>query len=278
MEKNQFILEMNPYRKIYGDLRIPENPSRQPLIVFCHGFKGFKDWGGWHYALDRFCMADNFVISVNFSHNGTGADLMNFTELDMFAENTIGKEIEDLKFLLGEIENNPIFSSNKWEPRIGIIGHSRGGGTVILASSGDDRINAVVTWAGMASWDRYLEQKESWKKAGYIEFENARTKQMMRMNYSFIEDIENNLANRDIQAAERKLNIPHLIIHGDGDEAVPLSSAELLFSSSNKERTQFEIIRGGSHTFGTAHPFNGTTPYFDEVINKTISWFGSNLK
>ncbi len=278
MEKQSFILEITPYRKIHGDLRIPEDPTGKPLVIFCHGFKGFKDWGGWNYALDRFCLEDYFVISINFSHNGIGDDLQNFTELEKFADNTIGKEIEDLKFLLDEIENNSIFSLIRWKPQIGVIGHSRGGGTVILTSAADERINAVVTWAGMASWDRYLEMKDSWKESGFIEFENARTKQIMRMNYSFIEDIDNNITQRDISDAVRKLEIPQLIIHGDQDEAVPLSAAELLYNSSNKDRSRLEIVRGGSHTFGTAHPFNGSTPYFDEVIRKTVTWLDSYLK
>ncbi len=277
MTKKQFILEMYTGRNIYGDLRLPDARRSNSLLIFCHGFKGFKDWGGWQYAFDKFSTAGYSVISFNFSHNGIGQDLQNFTELDLFAENTIGKEIEDLKFVLDRIEHDPAFYEIDWKPDIGLIGHSRGAPTVILSANGDDRINALATWSGLAGWDRYFSMKPEWQKNGFIEQLNARTNQMMRMNYGFLEDLEKNIVGRNVLAAESGLKIPHLILHGSKDEAVSPDDAEKLFNNSNKETSRLDTISGGTHTFGQVHPYTGSNPYFEEVIGKTIAWFDENL-
>ncbi|RZK32728.1 MAG: dienelactone hydrolase, partial [Hymenobacter sp.] len=48
----------------------PAVAAAKPVIVFVHGFKGFKDWG--HFPLlARFFAEQGFVfIKLNLSHNG----------------------------------------------------------------------------------------------------------------------------------------------------------------------------------------------------------------
>lgn len=277
MQKREFILKKNIEYPIYGDLRIPESSGEKPLAVFCHGFKGFKNWGGWQYAMDNICDAGFSVIALNFSHNGIGADLENFTELEKFAENTIGKELEDLNNLFSEIKSGEEFPELEWNGKAGLIGHSRGGGTAILFASRNPAINSLVTLASIGSFDHYLVRAEEWRANGYIEFENARTNQMMRMNVGFLEDLEHFREERDIMSAESKLNVPHLIIHGEKDEAVPVDHARKLIEKAQNRESKLEIIPGGMHTFGQTHPFRRNSSRFDSVIQKTIEWFQTYL-
>ncbi len=277
MQKRQFEISVEPGRIIRGDFRVPDYPENKPLIIFCHGFKGFKDWGGWQYAMDKFCGNGFFVIAMNFSLNGIGPDLQNFTELDRFSVNTIGRELEDIKCLVDSVEQGGTFPELEHNPKIGLIGHSRGGGTSILLASQNRNIDALITWACVANFDNYLAKKDEWHNKGYIEFENTRTQQIMRMKLDFLYDLEANPEKRNILLAEQNLNIPHLIIHGDADEAVPPDQARALLDSADKTRTTLEIISGASHTFGTAHPFNGSTQAFDNVIDKTTRWFSTFL-
>ncbi|KPK90647.1 hypothetical protein AMJ80_08145 [bacterium SM23_31] len=268
---------MNANRQLYGDFRVPEQPEGKPLIIFCHGFKGFKDWGGWQYAMDKFCMSGFFVIALNFSYNGIGPDLQNFTDLKKFVGNTIGRELKDLEILLKSLKKGEEFPEISRQSRIGLIGHSRGGGTVILFASQNDNIDCIVTWASISSFNNYLSRRAEWRKKGYIEFENKRTKQMMRMNIGFLNDLERNPAKRDILKAESRLGLPHLIIHGYNDESVPYQEAQDLFDVSSKSITRLEIIHGGTHTFGITHPFTGSNPVFDSVTDKTAKWFRKYL-
>ena len=276
MFRRPFILEKSG-RTIRGDLRIPEYPAGKPLLLFCHGFKGFKDWGGWQHALDRLCANGFHVISMNFSHNGIGPDMQNFTELDKFAVNTIGMEIGDIDCVFEELREGSAFPEFEDIPKTGLIGHSRGGGTVILHNAQKRDADALVTWASVANFENYLRQRDDWRRNGFIEQENKRTGQIMRMNVDFLNDLEAHPVERDILRAESTLGIPHLILHGDADEAVPIEQARQLYEASDKSRTQLEIIIGAGHTFGTVHPFTGTTPEFETLVTKTIEWFRKHL-
>ena len=263
----------------YSVLRnIGENVQKLPLLIFAHGFKGFKDWGGFPY----FCqsLADNgfVVLSFNFSHSGVDiSSPMDFTMLDFFAENTHSIELHDINIVIRSIV--PLAEKfNIDTERIGLIGHSRGGGLSILAAAMNKQIKALVTLASIAKFDRYTnEQKKRWREKGYIEIPNTRTNQMMRMNIGLLNDIEENSEKLDILSAASKLNIPYLIIHGKEDLAVKYTDAESIYSASNPALTELHIIENTGHTFGIEHPFKGSTKAFDEVINLTSGFFKKNL-
>ena len=75
--------------------------NKAPLIIFAHGFKGFKDWGGFPYLCAKLAGDGFAVLSFNFSHNGVNnSSPMDFTELDKFAENTHSIELNDIKTVI----------------------------------------------------------------------------------------------------------------------------------------------------------------------------------
>ena len=51
------------------DLEIP-NMFNGEIVIFIHGFMGFKDWGAWHLMAKVFAKAGFFFVKFNFSHNG----------------------------------------------------------------------------------------------------------------------------------------------------------------------------------------------------------------
>jgi uncharacterized protein len=255
-----------------------ETQAGLPLVIFAHGFKGFKDWGGFPYMMNKFADAGFFAVSFNFSFNGTSAATpMDFSRLDLFAQNTHSIELDDLGTVIDHFFANASgYGIDK--NRIALIGHSRGGAAVILKAASDKRVKALVTLASVANVNRFTpEQKKKWREKGFIEIPNMRTNQMMRMNVSFLDDIESNTEKLDIKKAVSKLNIPYLIIHGKEDLAVKVSDAEALYSSADKNRTELVIIDGTGHTFGVEHPFKGTTRAFDEVIKNSISFLKDRL-
>lgn len=260
------------------DLYRKSNSEFLQLIIFSHGFKGFKDWGGFPYMMNELANAGFAAASFNFTHNGVSEEQpMEFTELDKFAENTFSKEVDEL----GSVIN--YFYSNSDElkidkNRIALMGHSRGGGATIIDAANDERVKCIVTLSSISAYDRYTErQKELWKKNGFIEIENTRTKQMMRMNYSLIEDLEQNKERLDILSAMKRLNKPCLLIHGKEDLAVKAEEAKKLFEASNKLPIELHIIERTGHTFGISHPFAGTTDAFEKVIESSVSFLKKNL-
>lgn len=273
-KSNSEIIDSSLFIDISGN-----NDNKVPLILFVHGFKGFKDWGGFPYLCKKLAENGFAVLSFNFSHNGVDkSSPMDFTRLDLFAENTHTIELSDLITVIDfipEIAKEFPIDLNK----IGLIGHSRGGGISIIAAADNSRIKSLVTLASIAKFDRYSdEQKKRWREKGYIEIPNTRTNQMMRMNIDLLNDIEENSERLDILKAAGKLNKPFMIVHGKEDLAVKYTDAELIFKSSDPLLTELHIIENTGHTFGVEHPFKGTTKAFEEVIELSTGFFSKNLR
>jgi len=58
-------------RLMLADLTYDDANPYAPLIIFAHGFKGFKDWGT-HRMVARFFAGHGYrFLKFNFSHNGT---------------------------------------------------------------------------------------------------------------------------------------------------------------------------------------------------------------
>jgi len=255
-----------------------ENISQNKCIVLAHGFKGFKDWGYAPYFGNYFASNGYFVITFNFSHNGIGENKFEFTELEKFANNTFSREISELQDVVNAYNNN--YFGEVSNPKIGLVGHSRGGAIALLTASKIENIKAISTWGSVSTFDRYsTRQKEIWKKKGYFSVMNMRTNQEMRLNASLLLDLEankNGLLN--IEKAVKNLKMPLLIIHGKEDLAVKISEAEDLYSWSNKENSELILIENTGHTFGCVHPFEGTNLKFEEVLSKTKEFFEKNIR
>jgi dienelactone hydrolase len=254
-----------------------EHIETAPCLIFVHGFKGFKDWGFGPYVGDYFSKNGFFVLTFNFSHNGVGDSLTDFVELDKFAENTFSIELDELKELILAYDFG--FFGNSSNKGIGLIGHSRGGAISLLVGSESDDVKAVCAWSTVSDFDRYTDrQKDEWKKRGYIEVLNTRTKQRMRLNVSLLEDIENNKeGSLNIEQAVKNMNKSLLIVQGKNDLAVPPKEAEKLYKWSIKDLTELHIIPATGHTFDIKHPFEGSNKKFDTVLNKTNKFFKTNL-
>lgn len=258
------------------NFRYPEaTESKLPLLIFCHGFKGFKDWGCFPYMFDKFANANIFTVSFNFSLNGVDNEKDNpidFERLDDFARNTFSEELDDLGCVIDYLEEVKDKYNYNFDSLI-LAGHSRGGGIAILKTAEDKRIKKLITLASVDEFNRYGDEtKRMWKERGFIEALNTRTRQKMRMNVSLLEDLENNYSRLNIKDAMKKANVPTLIMHGTEDLAVEKSEAETLYNLCNKDITKLVILEKTGHTFGAVHPFEGTTPHLEEVIDEIIKF------
>ncbi len=247
-------------------------------IIFVHGFKGFKDWGFVPYLGNYFANKGFFVVTFNFSFNGIGENLTEFTELDKFSKNTISREIRELNEITDALKSD--FFKINFKGKIGYIGHSRGGAVAILTASRRNDISCVSLWASISKLDRYTQrQKDEWRKKGYLEVINTRTNQTLKLNISLLEDIEKNSDDLlNIQKAVSQFNRPLLIVHGNQDMTVPVKEALQLYEWSDKTKTEFFKIYGTGHTFDIVHPFNGSNDKFERVLETTFNFFQNNLK
>jgi uncharacterized protein len=256
------------------DIRRPVGQVAPPVIIVCHGFKGFKDFAFFPFTSRKLCEQGFAVVTMNFSGNGIGDDPLNFTALDNFAQNTISQELDDIEAVLDGIASGTLLGTQGNARRIGIMGHSRGGCTAIVKASLDPRLKCLVTWASPAAWGRYSDELlRQWKEDGRYNFVNARTKQDMFVNYTYLEDIQANQEAYSLDLAVSKLTIPYLTLHGSDDESVAVDAAYRLHGFAKANQAGLALIDGGTHTFGTKHPFGGSTPALEQAIDRSAAWF-----
>ncbi|RXT14856.1 S9 family peptidase [Ammoniphilus sp. CFH 90114] len=255
-----------------GDVHTLVDDRVKPIVVLCHGFKGFKDWGFFPYIADQLAAEGHYVIRFNFTCNGVNET--DFDELDKFSMNTYSREQADLHYLLQQIKKRELPLEEQYSAdSITLIGHSRGGGNSIIFAADHPEITKVITWNGIANVDLFddgFKKEINEKGIGYIP--NARTKQDMPIRSIVLEDIAHNNQKFNIIKRVSELNIPLLIIQGDQDIPRLVEGARLIQKASNQGLV---VIEGGNHTFGAVHPFQGSTPQLDKALQDTLQFLQS---
>jgi pimeloyl-ACP methyl ester carboxylesterase len=269
--KNLIYLGSNN-RESLIDFEIPNN-FNQEIIVFIHGFMGFKDWGAWNLVQDYFTKKGFGLCKFNISHNGgTIENGIDFPDEESFGRNTYSKELNDVFCVLNWIDNQGISYS-----KLHVIGHSRGGGIAVLAASSDQRISSVTSWAGISDIESRFpagKELEEWKSSGVRYVQNGRTKQNLSQYYSLYEDFIENKSKLDIAEACRKVRIPASVIHGAEDTSVLPSEGEL---NAKRLNVQLHLIENADHVFGASHPWNSEQlpKALNEVCDLTLTFIRS---
>ncbi|MBT9393847.1 dienelactone hydrolase family protein [Hymenobacter sp. NST-14] len=248
-------------RPFMADARFVADGQPKPVVVFVHGFKGFKDWGHFNLLADWFARRGFVFVKLNLSHNGlvvggTG----DLEDLEAFGQNNFSLELDDIGILLDALHapgQTGIPAAELDVARLGLVGHSRGGGLVLLKTAEDPRVRAVVTWAAISDvnpgWPEALMQL--WQQQGVFHVENSRTGQQLPLYFQIVEDYHQHRLRLDIRHnLRRKLKErPLLIIHGDQDETVPLNRAHQL--KEWQPAAELLVLPGVTHNFGGAHPW-----------------------
>ncbi len=253
--QSNFSLSGADGKLIIGDITFDEKNPNTPIVLFVHGFKGFKDWGA-HNLVARYFASNGYrYVKFNLSHSGVPVDdPKDVTDMDAFASNTVSKELFDLNAVLDFIEK-----AYGKDTKVNLIGHSRGGGLSIIEAANDLRINKLITWSAIGDFSSLWkkEQEPEWKKNGRIFVTNARTKEQMPLNVTLLEDFKENAAALNILDAAKRVNIPWLIVHGDDDVNVPFETAQTLAEANPNSR--LVKIEGANHVYGATQPYTNET-------------------
>lgn len=270
-------------KPILVDLIFSSEEKPKPVVIFCHGYKGFKDWGAWDMMGEAFAKNGFLFAKFNFSHNGiTPENPTTFTDIEAFGENNYIKELDDLQsvidwLLLPNFEYGMHVDSTD----INLIGHSRGGGIAIIKAAEENRIDRLVTLSSVSDFASRFpqgEELEQWEKRGVSYIVNSRTKQQLPHHFQFYTNFKENEERLDISKATRSLDIPHLIVHGSNDTTVPISDSGKLFEWS--PFPDLLLVEGADHVYGCSHPWQEKQlpKEFQYVIEKTLKFFGTQLK
>ena len=277
MINKNLVLRRENNKPIVWDAFFNNDNNKKPLVIFCHGYKGFKDWGAWDLVAEAFMKANLFYVKFNFSHNGgTVEQPIDFPDLKAFAENNYSKELEDLDAMISFLISGENEFLNQIDTNdISVIGHSRGGGISILKTNEDQRIKKLITWASVSSFGKRTSTTgdlEQWKKDGVKYVLNGRTKQKMPHNFQFYLDFKANEQRLNIENAEKNINVPHLIIHAKEDPSVLYQEALNLHQWNPK--SELFTIENSNHVFDAKHPWTESKmpSNLEKVVNKTVDF------
>jgi len=270
------VLQRKGNKPIVIDVFYNSIHKKQPLVIFSHGYKGFKDWGAWDIMAKQIANKGFCFVKFNFSHNGgTIEQPIDFPDLKAFGNNNYTKELDDLgdiiEWSMANFYKNPFIDTSK----IYLIGHSRGGGISIIKSAEDNRVNKLITLASVCDFGNRsatIGDLEQWRKDGVKYVINGRTNQQMPHYFQFYEDYQQNKSRLDVEHASKSLSIPHLIIHGNKDTSINVAEAKHIHEWSSDSNLQ--IIENANHVFNVSHPWNSNNvPNEFETMVKSIIRF-----
>jgi dipeptidyl aminopeptidase/acylaminoacyl peptidase len=232
----EFIRTISEGKKIYGILHLPRNPS-SPCVICSHGLFSTKDSEKFIEIGNTF--SSQGIAVVRYDHQGCGE-----SEGDLSAT-TATSRIKDLEAMVNLTLGHPLLSD-----RLGLLGSSMGGFISIFKAAADTRVKALALWATPAQLDGGKE---------VIESEDG-----VRLQDSFYDDAKRYDAGKAIQGIHNCL-----LLHGEADELVPVSHAEILYQSALPPK-RLEVFPGGDHRF--------TDPqHRQKAIQMSLAWFQKYL-
>lgn len=257
MNKKSFVIKSSEPKEFPISCDYSYKEENPKIVIFCHGFKGFKDWGCWNLVANYFVNNGLNFLKFNFSQNGTTLDNVNqISDFKSFRNNNYSIELQDLIRVINHIKSpKSLVKCND----LYLIGHSRGGGIACLATQYHPEIAKLVTWASVADFkERFPAKNEllKWKKEEIRYIINSRTGEKYPQDYQFYEDFIKNENSLNISKALMKYNGELLVCYGIFDQVIPKRDAfNMVNFSKNAEIISFRT----NHTFGSKHPWDNTT-------------------
>lgn len=250
-------------RAFEADATYMADGRAKPVLLFVHGFKGFKDWGHFPLLAEFFARQGFVFVKLNLSHNGivvggTG----DLEDLEAFGRNNFSIELDDIGQVIDALftpDSTPVPAAEMDLSRLFLAGHSRGGGLVLLKAAEDPRVKAVATWAAIAEVQQRWPQAmlDEWQRTGVLQVPNLRTGQSLPLHYQIVEDYLANRPRLDIaHNVSQQLRQPLLIIHGEQDETVTVDAAHTL--QKLRPEAELLLLPTATHMFGGAHPWTET--------------------
>jgi dienelactone hydrolase len=273
-----FIIPGHNGKPMSTDIFFHQDGKPKPLVIYAHGFNGFKDWGNFNIIAWQFVNAGYVFVKFNFSHNGTTPDHPEeFVDMEAYGHNNYTIQLNELKNVIDWcIDEKHHYAEEIDAHKIYLLGHSLGGGLVILKAAEDDRVKKIVTWAAISEcktpWTNWPAEKiTDWQNRGVAYTTNSRTKQELPLYFQLYEDYQQYQQRLNIQQAIQSLHIPILLCHGTNDESVGVDKAHAL--KAWQPAANLFLVES-DHVFGRKHPwFEPELPGpMQVVVNKSIEF------
>ena len=214
------------------------------IVVLGHGVTGNKD-RPFVVALGEGLAAAG-IPALRFSFSGNGESGGKFTD------STISKEVEDLGAVLDHLE----------EYAVCYVGHSMGGAVGVLRASEDERIQRLVSLAGMVHTKAFAQREfgDVTPDEGFMWDEPD-----CPLSQAYMDDLAQINTVVDLAA---QITVPWLLVHGDEDDVVPIGDSHDILAKASSQ-AQLVTIEGANHVF--------SDEYTSVMVEKVIAWIKTQL-
>lgn len=274
MEKHtNLIYQGSDNRSSLYDLFLVDDSKDQALVVFIHGYTGYKDWGCWNLMGDAIANNGYSFAKFTITHSATTVEhSTEFVDLEAFGNGGYLKELRDLQYFLDHLEKTHGFK------KFILVGHSRGGGAVILGGN-DERVKQIHCLAPISDIAARFpkgEKMEEWKKTGVYFHKNSRTGTELPHYFCQYEDFLAHQEELTIEIAAKKLQKPVFVYHGSDDTSVEPWEGKLVAEWTNGT---YYNIEGTAHTFDTKEPWteNKMPETFAKVVQMIVTTISNQI-
>ena len=216
------------------------------IVVLGHGVTGNKD-RPFVVALAR-GLAGAGISALRLSFSGNGDSEGEFTA------SNISKEVGDLGAVLDALDGYTICYA----------GHSMGAAVGVIRAAEDRRISFLVSLAGMVHTGAFARREFG----DVVPGEGCMWDEPdCPLSQSFMDDLT---GIHTVVERAAQISVPWLLVHGTGDDVVPIQDSRDIFSGANEPK-RLVPIEAADHVFSAA-----ATVMVDEVVTWTSSRFSAS--
>jgi uncharacterized protein len=263
---------------IHGFLHLPPGDGRVPTVLLAHGFKGWASYGFLPRMAEALSAAGFAVLRFSFSHCGITGDGSSFDRPDLFENDTFADQVADTLALLAAVSDGKLPAADRLDVgRLGMIGHSRGGVTAVLAAGQTEALKAIVTLAAPQRTLHDQHVRDQIRAMGRMPVTSTRTGQQLYVGRAVLDDIEAAGERYDLLKLLHRYRGAFMAVHCQGDDTVDAEAATNLAGAHDQGPTQLLILPGGGHTFDFRHGQTGSTELLETVIARVAEFLHKYL-
>ncbi|MCE2415775.1 alpha/beta fold hydrolase [Candidatus Poribacteria bacterium] len=214
------------------------------IVVIGHGVTGNKDRPALVALAEGLAEAGISALRFSFSGNGDSEGA--------FTDSTITKEVADLGNVIDALDGYNVC----------YVGHSMGGAVGVLRAAADERIQALVSLAGMVHTKAFAEREfgDATPDEGFMWDEPD-----CPLSQTYVDDMAtiDSVAKNASQFA-----VPWLLVHGTEDDIVPIEDSHDILQHANEDTELLELP-------GVDHVFSGDGTLV--MVEKVVAWINQNL-
>tara|TARA_B100000683_G_scaffold277097_1_gene333815 strand:- start:3322 stop:4068 length:747 start_codon:yes stop_codon:yes gene_type:complete len=161
------------------------------------------------------------IPTLRFSFSGNG------DSEGRFEDSCVSKEVEDLGAVIDAVKAK--------SRRVVYVGHSMGGAVGVKRAAADDRIELLVSLAGMVHTAKFAEVEfgQETPGSGFMW-----GKEDCPLSQAFVDDMNQINSVLDLGA---QIKVPWLLVHGTVDDVVPIAESREIFVQAQDPKELFEI-------------------------------------